>query len=192
MRLPLLLGLAATLLLGGVWLLVTAQRDSSALSVDAASAVLSPADRDALAAEPVDPGPAPDAPDPSVDLADPVAVARAYVGAAYSLRDTDAGHTNRRAIRYAAPSTPPNTVGVLVVSPPPSGHEVIATVTTVTQVGGEPSDTRRGYLVCYRTTELPDSAEPTGRLTRYLLLVRQFDDRWLVAGDTADAQFGEQ
>jgi len=192
-RLPWVAGVVIAVLLGGVWLMVAGPGadPSSAWTADQ-GAVLSPADRDALAPAPVGQGAEPAGPDPSVDLTDPRAVATAYVVAAYSLRDGDAGRTNRRATPYAAPNTPPNTVGVLVLAPPPAGQDAVAQVTDVTQVSGEPTDTRRGYLVGYRTSARPDAARAPGdRTTRYLLLVRQFDGRWLVAGDTADAQVGE-
>jgi len=190
-RLPLILGIAITVLLGGIWLMVAGPNHNPASAWTPDQGTLSPADRDALGATPVRPGAAPAGPDPSVEFADPAAVATAYVVAAYSARDTDAGLTNRRATPYAEPSTPPNTVGVLVLAPPPADHTATASVTDVTQVSGEPTDTRRGYLVGYRTSERPGPATPGDRLTRYLLLVRQFDGRWLVAGDTADAQVGE-
>lgn len=193
---PLILGIAITVVLGGIWLMLAGPgRDpSSAWTPD--QGTLSPADRDALAAAPVNPGPVPAGPDPSVDLTDPRAVATAYVTAAYSARDTDAGLTNRAATPYAAPGTPPNTVGVLVLSPPPPGHSRTATVTDVTQCAGEPTGTRRAYLVGYRTAERPTAdasaaSASAARQIRYLLLVRQFDGRWLVAGDTSDAQVGE-
>jgi hypothetical protein len=199
-RLPLALGVTVTALLGGVWLLLAGpSQDRPAWTPD--QGTLSPADRDVLAAAPVGPGDAPAGPDPSVDLTDPKVVAAAYVAAGYSVRDTDAGRTNRRATPYAAPNTPPHTIGVLVLAPPPPGHAVSAWVTDVTQVSGEPTDSRRGYLVGYRTAEGPHQADAQSdctpparcapRLTRYLLLARQFDGRWLVAGDTADAQVGE-
>jgi hypothetical protein len=191
-RLPLVIGVVVAMLAGGIWLMVAGPRhDSSAWTPD--QGTLSPADRDALSPAPVDPGVPPAGPDPSVDFTDPAAVARAYVVAAYSWRDTDAGHTNRRATPYAAPSTPPGTVGVLVLTPPAAGHTGTASVTDVNQVSGEPTDTRRGYIVGFRTTDRSPSATTATscRQIRYLLLVRQFDGRWLVAGDTADTQAGE-
>lgn len=191
-RMPLVLGLAATALAAGGWLLLGGPgRGTAPEADDPTGSVLSPADRDALAAPPVDPGAAPGRPDPSVDFADPVAVARAYVVAGYSLTGSDAGHTNRRATPYAAPSTPPGTVGVLVLMPPPPGHRAVAAVTDVTQVSGEPADARRGYLVGYRVTNDGAAASPGARRTRYLVLARQFDGHWLVADDTAEAQVGE-
>lgn len=191
-RMPLVLGLAATALIAGAWLLLAGPGQRAAPGPDgSAGSVLSPSDRDALAAAPVDPGAPPGRPDPSVDFTDPVAVARAYVVAAYSLAGSDAGHTNRRATPYAAPDTPAGAVGVLVVTPPAAGHRTVATVTDVTQVGGDPTDARRGYLVGYRITGDGAAAPPGQRRTRYLVLARQIDGRWLVAGDTAEAQVGE-
>jgi hypothetical protein len=195
-RLPLVAGVAIAVLLGGIWLMVAGPGHDPSPAWTPDRGTLSPADRDALGAAAVSPGAVPAGPDPSVDFTDPRSVASAYVVAAYSLRDSDAGTTNRRATPYAAPSTPPNTVGVLVLTPPPAGHTSAATVTDVTQVSGEPTDTRRGYLVGYRNSERPApagvTATPTAaRTTRYLLLARQFDGRWLVAGDTADSQVGE-
>ena len=190
---PLILGIAMAVVLGGIWLMLAGpSRDpSSAWTPD--QGALSPADRDALAAAPVNPGSVPTGPDPAVDLTDPRAVATAYVTAAYSARDTDSGLTNRAATPYAAPGTPPNTVGVLVLSPPPPGHSRTATVTDVTQCAGEPTGERRAYLVGYRSAEhlAADPGAAGARQIRYLLLVRQFDGRWLVAGDTTDAQVGE-
>jgi hypothetical protein len=194
-RIPPALGLAAAALVAAGWLLLAGpgpgQRAPAPRADGAPGSVLSPADRDALAAAPVDPGAAPAHPDPSVDLTDPVAVARAYVVAGYSLAGSDAAHTNRRATPYAAPNTPPGTVGVLVLTPPAPGHRTVAAVTDVTQVGGEPTDTRRGYLVGYRLIRDGALAPPGQRRTRYLVLARQFDGRWLVAGDMAEAQAGE-
>lgn len=199
-RLPLVLGATVTALLGGAWLLLAGPgQDRPAWTPD--QGTLSPAERDVLATAPVSPGDVPAGPDPSVDLADPRAVAAAYVAAGYSVRGTDAGRTNRRATPYAAPNTPPRTIGVLVLAPPPPGHTTSAWVTDVTQVSGEPTDSHRGYLVGYRTAGRPDQADAASdcspparcaaRMTRSLLLARQFDGRWLVAGDTAAAQVGE-
>src|SRR5262245_47249512 len=108
---------------------------------DTSGGTLSAADRAALDAAPVGRG-AEAVADPAVDLSDPVAVASAYVVAGYSLRDADAGHTNRRATPYAAPATPPATVGVLVVNPPPAGQRVAVSVTEVTLLGADETDQR--------------------------------------------------
>lgn len=164
---------------------------NDARSDDTSGATLSSTDRDALNARPVDRGADPAGPDPLVDLHDPVAVATAYVVAAYSLRDTDAGHTNRRAVPYAAPATAPSTVGTLIVTAPPPGGRTTAAVTDVQQVSGEQTYTRRGYVVTYRTTADPPSRTAPVPSTRYLLLVRQIDGRWSVAGDSVEGQVGE-
>lgn len=178
---PLAVGLIVLLLLAGaLWLAAGGPGGD-----DQTGGTFSPADRQALGATPVERGAEAGGPDPAVDLTDPAAVARAYVTTAYGLRDTDAGHTNRRAVPYAAPGTPPATVGVLVVAAPPSGRRTVVTVTGVEQVNGEPSGTRRGYLVGYRT-----DLDPAPR-SRYLLMVRQIDGDWLVAGDSPDGQVGE-
>jgi hypothetical protein len=191
-RLAPVLGIALTALVGGVWLLCAGPSPGSSPAWTPAEGVLTPADRDALSSAPVTAGEAPTGPDPSLDLSDPRAVVTAYVTAGYSVRDTDVGRTNRRASGYAAPNTPPSTIGVLVLDPPPPGHTNTAFVTDVTQVSGEPTGTRRGYLVGYRYGPQPPSVTvASDRRTRYLLVVRQFDGRWLVAGDAAAAQVGE-
>jgi hypothetical protein len=192
-RLPWIVGVVIAVLAGGIWLMVVGPGHAGSAWTPPEENTLSPADRDALGPAAVDPGAAAPAPDPAVDLTDPIAVAKAYVIAAYSVRDTDAGHTNRRATPYAAPSTPPNTVGVLVLTPPAGGHTTSVAVTDVAQVSGEPTDTRRGYIVGFRTTDRSASATTSGseRQIRYLVLALQFDGHWLVAGDTADAQVGE-
>ncbi|HTK62694.1 MAG TPA: hypothetical protein VL595_09960 [Pseudonocardia sp.] len=179
-RNPIAVGLVVLLALAGA-LYLLAQRGGS--DDDTGGGTLSSADRQALDAPPVERGADATGPDPSVDLRDPEAVASAYVAAAYSLRDSDAGHTNRRAVPYAAPATAPATVGTLVVSAPPSGTHTVATVTGVEQVSGEETDTRRGYVVRYRSELDPPGRATPATGTRYLLLVRQIDGRWLVAGD---------
>jgi hypothetical protein len=191
-RNPLVLGLAALLLLVGVLYLVDAGGTDD---TDTSGAGFSAAEREALGAAPVDRGAAGGGADPAVDLRDPTAVASAYVAAGYSLRADDAGRTNRRAVPYAAPGTPPAEVGVLVVSPPPPGQRTSAIPDEVTLLGADETDTRRGYLVGYRSTTVVGSGPPAGGpdqpRSRYLLMVRQFDGRWLVAADSAEAQVGE-
>jgi hypothetical protein len=104
--------------------------------------VLSADDRRALAAAPAlrgaDPAPA----DPTVDLTDPTAVARAYLVAAHSLVPGDAGHTQRRAAGYARPGSPA-AVGVVVLDPPPPGAYRTAVVTDIDAVGAYGD--RRGF-----------------------------------------------
>ena len=178
---PLVVGLMALFLLAGALWLAGGRTGGD----EETGGTFSPADRQTLGAAPVERGADAGGPDPAVDLTDPAAVARAYVTAAYGLWDTDAGHTNRRGVPYAAPGTPPATVGVLVIAAPPAGRHAGVTVTGVEQVSGEPTGTRRGYLVGYRT----DLDPAPGR--RYLLMVRQIDGDWLVAGDSPDGQVGE-
>ncbi|WP_037080950.1 hypothetical protein [Pseudonocardia spinosispora] len=194
-RTPLVLGVAGTVLVGLIWWLIAGGGASS--RPDPGGAMFSPAERDMLNAAPVGPGAAPAPPDASVDFTDPRAVARAYVVAGYSVRGSDAGRTNRRGTPYAAPGSPPNEVGVLPLTTPPTGRRSTATVTSVDQVAGEPTDTRRGYRVGYRSAEVTDgAAEPEDRRftsvhNRYLVLERQFDGRWLVTVDSAESQVGE-
>ncbi len=190
-RNPLVLGLAALLLVVGVLYLVNAGGTDD---TDTSGAGFSAAERQALGAAPVDRGTAGGAADPTVDLRDPAAVASAYVAAGYSLRADDAGRTNRRAGPSAAPGTPPAEVGVLVVSPPPPGQGTTATPGQVTLLGADETDTRRGYLVGYRSTTVgpgPTAGGPDEPRSRYLLMIRQLDGRWLVAADSAEAQVGE-
>ncbi|HEY2206752.1 MAG TPA: hypothetical protein VGH99_19995 [Pseudonocardia sp.] len=191
---PLVWGLVLTVLLGGLWLLCAGPGPDRTPAWTPDRGTLGPADRDALAAAPVDRGAAPAGPDPRVDFTDPAAVAAAYVAAGYGARDTDAGRTNRRAVPYAAPSTPPGTVGVLALTAPPPGHRRTAVVTEVTEGtegSGGPAGGQRGYRVGYRLVDdlaAQRAADlPAGeRQERHLELLRQFDGRWLVAGDTAD------
>lgn len=116
--------------------------------------------------------------DPSVDRLDPEAVLRAYVAAAYSVRPEDAGHTNRRAVAYTLPGSPPATVGVLVLDPGGTHRE--AAVQALELVAVDPGDTRRAYLAAIRTTDGPDL------LTAHVVLAHQQDGRWLVAADTPE------
>jgi hypothetical protein len=186
MRAP-VIGLGVLLALAGA-LYLAATGDPAE---DTSGGTLSAADRAALDAAPVRRGDDPGGPDPAVDLRDPVAVARAYVVAGYGLRDTDAGRTNRRAVPYAAPATPPATVGVLVADPPPAGQRTAVTVTAVTLLGADEADRRRGYLVGYGTRAEPSGTPGPPGQARYLLLTREGDGRWLVAADSAEAQVGE-
>jgi hypothetical protein len=156
---------------------------------------ISEEDRVALDAVPVQRG-APAAPaDPAVDLADPEAVARAYLAAAHSLAPEDAGHTHLRGGAYAVPESPPATVGVVVVDPPPAGSARTATVTALELAAADNGGSRRGYRAEVGTATGP----PGGRLTvglveRYIVLAHQPDGRWLVAADspaTPDLPAGE-
>jgi hypothetical protein len=173
----------------------TAVIDPSGPEHIGAPALDGPARRE-LDAAPVLPGAAPSGPDPAVELTDPAAVARAYVVAAFSVTDADAGHTNRRGAPYAEPGGPV-ALGVVVLDAPAPGMAAAAWVTAVTPTGSDPSGVRRSYAVAYLTriesvgtpgtggpAATPGATGPAGM--RYLLLVHQPDGRWLVAADTPD------
>lgn len=148
---------------------------------------LDDAGRRELAPAAVLPGTAPDGSDAAVDRTDPAAVARAYVIAAHSLTAADAGHTNRRGSSYTEPGAAV-ALGIVVLDAPPPGGTATAVVTELMPIGTDPSGDRRGYTLDYRIrTGSPGSAGADGPVrSRYLLLVRQGDGRWLVAIDTAD------
>jgi hypothetical protein len=156
--------------------------------------VLSADDRRALAAAPAlrgaDPAPA----DPTVDLTDPAAVARAYLVAAHSLVPGDAGHTQRRAAGYARPGSPA-AVGVVVLDPPPPGAYRTAVVTGIDAVGayGE----RRGFRAALRTeTGRPGGPVTVGQEHAVVVLAEGADGRWRVvletSGDDPDLPVGEE
>ncbi len=148
--------------------------------------VLDGADRRALDAVPVRRGVA--APtDPAVDLTDPVAVTRAYLTVARASGGDDAGRTRLQAAGYAAPGSPPGTVGVRVLDPPPPGQVRTAAVVALDLVAADPADRRRGYRASLATaTGPPGGAAVPARATAYVVLARQPDGRWLVTADTAD------
>jgi hypothetical protein len=148
-------------------------------------AALSADDRAAIGARPVSRG-APAAPaDPSVDPRNPDAVARAYLTAAYGAGPEDADRTHLRAAGYAAPGTPPATVGVLVLDPPPAGSERTAAVTALDQVAADDADDRRGYRAEITTsTGPPGGPAAVDRLVRQVVLARRPDGRWLVTAES--------
>jgi hypothetical protein len=158
-------------------------------------AAISEEDRIALDALPVERGDAPAAVDPTVDLTDPEAVARAYLATAYSITSGDTGRTHLRAAGYAVPGTAPGTVGVLVVDPPPPGSLRTAAVTALALVAADHDGLRRGYRAEVGTaTGPPDGAVVFDLHTRYVVLARQPNGRWLVAADspaTPDPPAGE-
>src|SRR5919108_3679414 len=80
---------------------------------------------------PAERGAAPSPVDPSVDMTDPEAVARAYLTAARTVRPDDSGHTHLRAAGYAMPGSAAASVGVIVIDPPPAGSVRTATVTAL-------------------------------------------------------------
>ncbi|MGD9525832.1 hypothetical protein [Pseudonocardia sp.] len=124
--------------------------------------------------------------DPAVDLGDPEAVARAYLIAALSLVADDTGRTHLRAAGYAEPGSPPATVGVLVLDPPPPGEVRRAAVRDLELVAAAPDDRRRAYLAAVETITGPPGGPGRNALVNgHLVLAFQPDGRWLVASDTA-------
>jgi hypothetical protein len=146
---------------------------------------LSEDDRVALDAPPVQRGAPPTPVHPSVDLTDPEAVARAYLAAAHSVTPADTGRTHRRAAGYAAPDTAPGAVGEVVLDPPPPGALRTAAATALELVAVDHDDMRRGYRAEVGTATGPPGGEVVVELvTRYVVLARQADGRWLVATDS--------
>ena len=129
--------------------------------------------------------------DPAVDLTDPEAVARAYLVAAGSVVAADTGRTHLRAAAYAAPGSPPATVGTVVLNPPPAGQTRTAVVTAIELVAVNRSNLRRGYLAWIRTvTGSPGALAVVDDATAYVVLARQPDGRWLVVADTSELPDG--
>ena len=163
----------------------------------ALDAVLDGADRHTLDAVPVRRGAAPPPVDPAVDLADPAAVAHAYLTGARAAGPDDADRTDRRAAAYAAPDSPPATVGVRVLDLPPPGQVRTATVTALDLVAQDEADLRRGYRATVATTTGPPGpggVAPSGTrsvTTSYVVLARQPDGHWLVAADSPDVLEGD-
>jgi hypothetical protein len=156
---------------------------------------LSEDDRVALDAPSVQRGAPPVPPARGVDLTDPEAVARAYLAAAHSVTPADSGRTHRRAAGYAAPGTAPGAVGEVVLDPPPPGALRTAAATALELVAVDHDDVRRGYRAEVGTATGPPGGEVVVELvTRYVVLARQGDGRWLVAADspaTPDLPSGE-
>jgi hypothetical protein len=153
---------------------------------------LSHADRAALGAVPVERGAPPAPVDPTVDLTDAGAVARAYLAAAHSVEPDDAGRTQLRAAGYAVPGSSASAVGVVVLDPPPAGSLRTATVTALELVAADASGTRRGYRAEVGTaTGPPGGALAIDLVTSRIVLARQADGRWLVAAETPDLPTGE-
>jgi hypothetical protein len=154
--------------------------------------VLSSADRAALAAFPVERGTPPGPVDPSLDMTDPEAVARAYLAAAHSVEPTDAGRTQLRAAGMAMPGTAAAAVGVIVLDPPPPGSRRTATVTALELVAADANGTRRGYRAeVGAATGPPAGVLTVALLTTRIVLARQTDGRWLVTTETPDLPTGE-
>jgi hypothetical protein len=149
--------------------------------------VLDDADRRVLGAVPIRRGTDPAPADPTVDLTDPVAVARAYLAAARSVTPDDHGHTHLRASAYAEPGSPPGSVGVVVLDPPPAGQSRTATVTTLRLAAASEDDRRRGYRATVTTaTGRPGGAVTTALVAAYVVVARQPDGRWLVVADAPE------
>jgi hypothetical protein len=149
-------------------------------------AVLDETDRRALDAVPVRRGAAPVPADPAVDLTNPQAVLRAYLGAARAASADDRGRTHLRAAAYAEPGSPPAALGVLVLDPPPPGEARTAAVTALELVATDEADERRGYRATVTTSTGPTATtvSATTVSAAYVVLARQADGRWLVAADS--------
>jgi hypothetical protein len=155
-------------------------------------AVLDGPDRQLLDAVPVRRGPPAPPADPAVDLADPEAVARAYLVAARAAAPDDTGRTHLQAASYAAPGSPPAAVGVLVLDPPPPGQVRTAAVSALDLVAVDDGDRRRGYRAAVATaTGPPGAAAVPAVATTYVVLARQPDGRWLVTTDTPELPEGD-
>jgi hypothetical protein len=148
-------------------------------------AAVSEEDRIAVDAAPVQRGdPAPPV-DPTIDLTDSEAVARAYLAEAHSISPDDAGRTHLRGAAYAVPGSPPAEVGVIVVDPPPTGSLRTATVTALELAAADHGNRRRGYRAEVGTaTGPPGGLLAVDLVARYVVLARQPDGRWLVAADS--------
>jgi hypothetical protein len=154
--------------------------------------VLSGQDRAELGAVEVQRGADPVPVDPTVDLTDPEAVARAYLAAAHTIRPGDAGRTQLRAAGYAVPGSPAAAVGVVVLDPPPGGQQRTATVTGLALAAADAGGERRGYRAEVGTATGPPGGTPSVALvTSWIVLAKQADGRWLVAADTPDLPSGE-
>jgi hypothetical protein len=141
---------------------------------------------------PVRRGTDPPVADPAVDLADPTAVARAYLAGARSATPDDHGRTSLRAAAYAAPESPPGSVGVVVLDPPPPGQIRTASVTALELVAAAEDDRRRSYRATVATaTGPPGVAAAAGVASAYVVLARQPDGRWLVVADAPDLGEGD-
>jgi hypothetical protein len=156
-------------------------------------AALSGPERAELAGTPIQAGDATPVTDPAVVFTDPEAVARAYLVAAHSHAAADAGRTNRRGMPYAVAGGPDGGVGIVVLDAPPPGQVSVAAVEDLALFASSPEGDRLGYRAAYRVAMGPPGAlGPPGPVrTRYLVLVRQADGRWLVAVDTTDPPTGE-
>lgn len=181
---------AAVVVLLAVW--ITPQ--SSARPTDVPlGAVLSEQDRRELDAPRIERGDPPPPADPTVDFTDPEAVARAFLIASRTATDDDAGRTSLRAAAYAAPGSPPATVGVIVIDPPPPGSVRTAVIDGINLVAVSDDGHRRGYLATVRTfTGPPGAPDPhVATTTAFVAVTLQPDGRWLVTAESPDPPAGE-
>ena len=88
--------------------------------------------------------------DPAIDLTDPEAVAQAYLVAAGSVVAADAGRTTCAAA-YAAPGSPPATVGTVLLDPPPARSGAHRRRHGARAGSRRRSTLRRGYLASIST-----------------------------------------
>lgn len=183
LRLPLLTAVAVLLVVAGVAILAGGAGAEPPAGGEAGP-VVDADDRAALDTAPVLRGAEPPPADPGVTLTDPEAVVRAYLAAALSLTAEDAGRTQRRAVPYAEPGSPPATAGVLVLDAPPPGEVRTGTVRDLALVAVDRGDRRRGYRAAVETrTGPPAGPVATAALTRSVVVARQPDGRWLVVAE---------
>ncbi|MFF5992370.1 hypothetical protein [Prauserella flavalba] len=151
---------------------------------------IGPQARSAASLPPERPG-APGSRDPSgIDFGRPTAVARAYLVAAHTLRDTDRGKTNRRVLPYLAPDNPANPRGLVVVDPPPAGQTTTATVEQLQMVGSDQARQRIAYEARW-SVSTGRSAPKIDRRATFVVLARQPDGRWLVIQESTRLQPGD-
>ncbi len=124
---------------------------------------------------------------PGLDFRRPDQVARAYLVAAHSLRDTDRDRTNRRVFPYLAPDNPANPRGLVVVDAPPPGQVVTAQVDDLRLTHTDEART----AIAYEARLSLRTGSELERRTTYLVLGSQPDGRWLVQQETAHLQPGD-
>lgn len=152
---------------------------------DRPAPVLDPQDRAALGGQDIVRGDPPAVTYPVP--ADPDAVARGYLVAAYAATPGDAGRTRLDAARYAEPGSPPAVVGVPVLDPPVQGARRVAAVDALVPASAAPQRARLSYLAEVRmTTGSPGAAVRTSLLRTQIVVHRQPDGRWLVVAETPD------
>lgn len=124
---------------------------------------------------------------PGLDFRQPDQVARAYLVAAHSLRDTDRDRTNRRVLPYLAPDNPANPRGLVVVDAPPPGQVVTVQVDDLRRVHADEA----GTAIAYETRLSLRTGSELERRTTYLVLGHQPDGRCLVRQENAYLQPGD-